>query len=195
MTKTVQPTSNRHCKTHVRQLGGGVRLEARVSPCVFMYPGYPLQLTVTLHGTVGKNLGTVYPIDRTKCSADFGDADVTQLLASVQIQPCNRCFAPAFDPRTVETNRGGLCEPCFLADLRTELAQYEEAEQQAIAAQDDRMKRLGMLVRISAWIHPDDGDDRPLDVYLPYRPTAAQVRDLLCEAGSVVSEDFEVIDL
>lgn len=114
---------------------------------------------------------------------------------SVQIQPCNRCSAPAFDPQSVETNRGGLCEPCFLTDLRAELAKCEAAEQQAIAAQDDRMKRLGMLVRISAWIHPDDGDDHPLDVYLPYRPTAAQVRTLLREAESIVSDDFEVIDL
>jgi hypothetical protein len=160
-----------------------------------MYPGYPLQLAATLHGTAGESLGTVHPVDRTKCGSNFADADVRRLLASVQIQPCNHCSAPAFDPQSVETNRGGLCEPCFLADLHAELAKCEEAEQQAIAAQDNRMQRLGMLVRVSAWIHPDDGDDHPLDIYLPYRPTAAQVRNLLRDAGSVVSDDLEVIDL
>src|SRR4051812_41955459 len=39
-----ESTKRSGCRTYVRDLDDGVRLEGQVSPCVFMYPGYPLQV-------------------------------------------------------------------------------------------------------------------------------------------------------
>ena len=46
-----------------------------------------------------------------------------------------------------------------LADLRRE--QLERADK------DGRMKQNGMRVRLTAWVHPDHGDDYQVDWYFP----------------------------
>jgi hypothetical protein len=66
MTKSVKHTSRDEQRSFTRDLGDGVKLDAEVSPCVFMNPSYPLQVTVTLHRHLGKWLGVAYAIDRTK---------------------------------------------------------------------------------------------------------------------------------
>lgn len=193
MTKSAKPTRKR--KTYTRYFGNGVWLEAEVSPCVFMYPGYPLQLTVTLRGFLGQYLGEVHPADRTRTATTYTDADAERLLAGVQVTPCSRCSTPAFDPTSVQTNRGGLCETCFLADFTAELEREEEAERQKLAAQDFRMKNNGMTVRVSAWVHPENGDDYQLTWYLQEKPLPEQIRWALLEEGSTVLDDFDIIEL
>ena len=195
MTKITASTPNHKRKTYVRQLGDGVILEAEVSPCVFMNPGYPLQLTVTLRGPTGKFLGNVYPVDRTKNASNFTDATVHRLLAAVRVKPCRRCSIPAFDPASVETNRDGLCEPCFLAELNARWSVAAKSERQLIVPHNRHMKQGGMNFRVTAWVHPDDGDDYLLDWYFPVQPTAARIRKLLVEQHSAVLDDFEVIAL
>src|SRR5262245_1602072 len=107
-------------RTYSRDLGERMRLEAEVGPCVFMHRGYPLQITVTLHRQPDVCLGTAYAVDSTKTADTFTVTSVKRLLARVRICPCLRCSTPAFDPITVQTNRGGLCEPCFVAMLEAE---------------------------------------------------------------------------
>src|SRR5262245_7385133 len=145
-------------QTYVRDLHDGVRLEGRVSPCVFMNPGYPLPVQVALQHD-GKSLGVAYAVNRAKEADTYTDADVEALLADICISPCLRCASPAFDPETIQTNRSGLCESCFLADLEAELAEAEEAERRETAARDDEMKKAGMKFRVSAWVHSEAGDD------------------------------------
>lgn len=183
-------------KTFARRLDGGVRLEGEVSPCVFMYPGYPLQVRVTLRRKPGESLGDAYAADRTKTAGTATEADAARLLEAVRIVPCRRCAAPAFDPATIETNRAGRCEACFLSDLEVEFAAAREAERQDLAAHDRRRKGEGMTYRVSAWVHPEaGGDDDLVHWYFAAAPTDAQVRTLLREAGSAVLDDYRVIPL
>src|SRR5262249_10316775 len=127
-TASVSVAPHGRQKTSVRHLDGGIMLEGEVSPCIFMYPGYPLQIRVTLRRKPGESLGDAYAVDRSKTADTATEADVARLLEPVRIIPCRRCAAPAFDPDTIETNRAWLCESCFLQDLEVEFAKAQEAE-------------------------------------------------------------------
>jgi hypothetical protein len=196
MTNGRKHNQNDKGRAYVRDLGDGVKLRAEVSPCVFMYPSYPLQVSVTLHRRPGESLGKAYAVDRTKTAVTYSDADVKRLLAGIGTGRCSRCSTPAFDPATVETNRSGLCEACFVSKLESEFAASEEAEQQAIAASDRRMKQEGMVVRVSGWVHPQGGgDDYQVDWYLDAHPTPEQVGLVLRKRGSSRLDDYQIITL
>jgi len=108
--------------------------------------------------------------------------------------PCKRCSAPAFDPSTVKTNRGGLCEACFVGDLEAELAADEEEELKRLTERDRQMNRKGKKYRVTAWIHPvDGGDDYQVDWYFETRPTRKQIRSLVHAKRSSVADDFQVV--
>jgi len=194
MTKTSPRIAPRKNKTYVRDLEGGVRLSAEVSPCVFMYKSYPLQITVSLLRREGDCLGDAHAVDRTKTAATYTDATVNRLLESIRVVPCRNCCTPAFDPSTIETNRNGLCEACFLSRLEAEWAAAEQAEKQELAARDSRMKRKGFGFRVTAWIHPEDGgDDYQVDRYFSVRPTPKQIGRLLRDEGSDCLDDYTII--
>lgn len=183
-------------KTYQRALDGGLMLSGEVSPCVFIYHPYPLQVTVSLRRHTGESLGVAYTVDRTKNAKTYTEADVERLLASVQVIACRRCTNPAFDPRTIETNRAGLCESCFVADLNAELAKAQESERREIQARDQRMKKQGMAVRVSAWVHPSSGgDDYQIDCYLEVRPSPGKIREMLRDEGSSVLDDYQIVNL
>jgi hypothetical protein len=196
MTKTTKTHVIRWGKTYSHDLGNGIRLEAEVSPCVFLYPQYPLQVQVRLRREADAPLGIAYAVNRALTADAATDADVSALLAAVRTTPCIRCSEPAFDPATVDTNRGGLCESCFIADLNAALARHAEAERRRLARRDRRMKAKGMSVRVTAWVHPvTGGDDYQADWYFAARPTPAQIRSLLLDKGSSVLDDFQVVTL
>ncbi len=196
MMKTKKSDAIRRDNIYVHELGDGIRLEGEVSPCVFMYPGYPLQVTVTLRRHSGESLGVAYAVDRTLTVETATDADVSRLLSAIQSTSCSRCSKPAFDPTTVETTRGGLCESCFVGNLDAELAKFAETEKRRVANRDRRMKARGMKVRVSAWIHPAvGGDDYQADWYFADQPTPAGIRKLLQEEGSSILNDFQIITL
>jgi hypothetical protein len=196
MSKSTKHTARNPRKTYARNLPNGEKLEAEVSPCVFMNPGYPLQISVRLQRQSGEVLAEATAVDRTKTAANYTDASVERLLAGIRSVPCSHCSTPAFDPATVHTNRNGLCEACFLSDLKAVWAAEEEAEQRKIAARDQRMKRKGMAVRVSGWVHPETGgDDHQVDWYLNAPPTAEQVKEMLHERGSSCLDDYQIIIL
>lgn len=196
MTITATPSRKDRRKTFVRNLGDGVKLKAEVSPCVFMYPPYPLQVQVTLHRRPGEQLGSAYAVDRTKTAETYTDADVRRLLAGVGTTPCPRCSTPAFNPATIKTNRGGLCEGCFVHDVDAEFAAAMEAEERQITARDRRMKRKGMLIRVSAWVHSEQcGDDYQVDWYLNHQPTPEEVGAVLRKEGSCRVDDYQIVIL
>jgi hypothetical protein len=185
MTKTAKHGAIRRDHIYVHELGDGIRLEGEISPCVFMYPQYPLQVTVTLKRHSGESLGVAYSADRSLTAETATKADVSRLLSAIQSTSCSRCSEPAFDPATVETNRGGLCESCFVGDLDAELAKFAEAEKRRLANRDRGMKAKGMKVRVSAWIHPVvGGDDYQADWDFADQPTPARIRTLFREEGS-----------
>jgi hypothetical protein len=195
MTKAANASAIKMRKTYVRKLATGIQLEAEVSPCVFMYPGYPLQVQVTLKLKSGDSAGSAIVVDHTLNAKTATQADVKRLLASVRVAPCTRCTTPAFDPSTVETNRNGLCETCFMSVLDAKWAKEQEAELRRIAKRDSRMKAKGMKCRVAAWIHPDDGDDYQVDWYCPKKPTSADVQRRLRKLGSVILDDWQLVSL
>ena len=195
MTNTLTDNGLRPGITCTHELPNGVTLVAEVSPCVFMYSGYPLQVTVTLrqHGQLLE--GTAIAVDRSLTGKTATDADVSRLLATVRTEPCKRCSSVAFDPKTAETNRDGYCEACFLADLHAELDKELAAENRRTAQRDKRMKAKGMKYRVVAWVHPDDGDDYAIEWYSPFPPTPQSIRVHLRREGSVIQDDVEIIPL
>ncbi len=183
-------------RTWVRHVDSVIKLVASISPCVFLYDQYPLQLEVTLRRNDEESLGSALAVERAKTQRNSTDADIRRILDAVGLVACRRCSAPAFDPTTVRTNRAGLCESCFLDDLRRESRRAEDAERKAIAARDRRMKRSGHAVRVTAWVHPvQGGDDYQVDWYFETRPTHAQIRRLLHEMRSRVCDDYQIIAL
>jgi hypothetical protein len=184
MTKTAKPRMIQRGKMYIRNMQNGTRLEGEVSLCVFMYPGYPLQVQATLTGNAGEALGNAHTVNRKLNATTATEIDVAKLFAIIQTKPCSRCGTPAFDSMTVETNRDGLCEPCFVGDLEVEFAKEAEAELRKLAWRDQRWKAKGMKFRVTAWIHPDAGDDYQVDWYFPARPLEAQIQALLRKQGS-----------
>ena len=195
-TRTAEPRSIAPGKTYARHPSGRLKMEGEVSPCVFMYRGYPLQVTVTLRRSSGEWLGVAYAVDRSKTADTAIEADVKRLLAAVRIIPCRRCAAPAFDSQTIDTHRGGLCESCFIHHLEADWASVEESERQELAQRDPHRKAEGMTFRVSAWVHAEEGgDDELVHWYFASRPTGKQIRTLLREAGSSLLDDYQVITL
>ncbi len=191
MTKS---TRNALSQIYVRELTEGLSLTAEVSLCVFMFPGYPLQLKVILNRQDGTPGGDAFAVNRNRSIMNATSADVVRLLNAVAIQPCSRCSAPAFDPATIETNRGGLCESCFLQDLNQRLDAEMEQKRRQIARRDRQMKSRGMKYRIAAWIRRGECDYDKEEWYVTSAPsrksTAARVRR---EGSTLV--DFEVFKL
>ena len=192
MTSRERSATNAKRTGYVRPLRRGISLTAEVSPCVFLYPPYPLQIAITLHGPEGAYLGKAYAVDRSKTAATYTEADVKRLLDAVRIGNCPRCSAPAFDPTTVETNRVCLCEHCFITMLESEVLSELRREKRERADLDRRMKQNGMTVRVTAWVHPDRGDDYQVDWYFPNAQTPEQVRNRLRRDGSCQLDDYEI---
>lgn len=191
MTTTRKSRFVLRSKPYGRKLKDGTSLAGEVSPCVFMYPGYPLQVQVTLIGKASENLGNAIIANRRLSANTATEADVRDLMANVRTRPCGRCGTSAFDPTTVETNRNGLCEGCFLGDLEAKWAKEAEAE----CRHRQAMKAKGMSFQAIAWVHPNDGDDYQVDWFFPARPTAPEIRVLLRKEGSTILDDFEIIAL
>jgi hypothetical protein len=57
------------------------------------------------------------------------------------------------------------------------------------------MKANGERFRLTAWIHPEAGDDYQADWYFTARPAPTRIRALLRNEGSIVLDDFEIITL
>ena len=177
-------------KTHsLTFTNDGAEFAANLSPCVWMY-NTRLQYSVALkafpHGTAIVRHPSLGLEDAT-------EADALALCSGVRSKPCPRCGKPAFDPATVETNRGGLCEACFLDDLNAELAEAQKRERAADARKDKAMRKKGYAWKVVAWIHPGAGDDRQLIVYCKGdKPSDSEISDRLKRSGSRILTDFSV---
>ena len=190
---TNQPSNtpaNQLAKYTLTQEVEGVQLTASISPCSWIYDNYGLQVKVEM-----PRGGNVFVRDRATRIADATQADVERLFNGVRICKCKRCGKPAFDPQSVETNRGGLCEACFVQDLDKEFQKATQAENRKLARLDAKRKKEGYTHRVSAWIHPDDGDDYQMEFWLKNTPTEAQIKALLKRNGSTVLDDYQIVAL
>jgi Zn-finger nucleic acid-binding protein len=180
-------------RTFVRNLDSGLQLVGEVSPCVFMYRGYPLQVGISLRS--GDSLcDKIFLKDPSKNAETYASEDVERLLDLIQILPCPCCGFSAIDPSVngVELQQ---CESCRMAELHAELEKGLEKERKALAKEDAKMKKKGMVARVDAWVHPPAGDDYEITWYFSKRPTDANVKDLLKKQRSDVLDDFRIVDL
>lgn len=195
MTQTAHPTALCQDQRYIHVLGNGLWLEGKVSPWVFRFPRYPLQVQVTMRRGRGETLGTAFTVEHCLTTATATEYDVSRLLSSVRTIPCSRCAQPTFDPTTVITNQRGLCASCWLAVLDAKRAKLQAREKRRLARRDRRMKSRGMAVRVSARVHSELGDDYQADWYFPCRPASVLIRNLLRKEGSAVLDDFQIVTL
>lgn len=167
---------------------GDARLNAAISPCSWMYPHYGLQVAITLNDDC-----TVFVRDKNVPFADAQEDHVVRMTDSVQVIACPRCRAPAFDPSSVDTNRDGLCEACFMSDLNEQFAAAKRLEAATEKAMDARWMADGYRYKVVAWVHPlKGGDDYAIVRYFKRRPRASVIASHLRRIGSAVTDDYEI---
>lgn len=175
-----------------------ITLTAEVSPCVWMYQGYPFQIRVDMGDQQQpRSGGDIIIQDRALNNATYTEADIQRLLDTVKIQPCKNsgCSNPAFHPDH-ESNRKGECEHCFMTKWQAGWDAMQKKENAKIARRDKRMKQKGMVARVEAWIHPKHGgDDYMVDIYYSTMPATAEVEAVLRQKGSSVLNDFRIVTL
>jgi hypothetical protein len=184
-------------KTKTRTIDN-ITLTAEVSPCVWMYQGYPFQIQVCMGNAKTPHCGgNIILHDRALNNETYAEADIQRLLDTVQIQPCKNsgCENPAFHP-SHESNRAGECEHCFMTKLNAEFAAEQKKEEAKITRRDKQMKKKGMVARVEAWVHPKQGgDDYMMDIYYSSQPSNAEIETALRQKGSAVLNDFRVVTL
>lgn len=173
----------------------GVAVEAQISPCSWMYPNHVLQLTLTLVDTRGQHL--------MRSSKPYGECsaqDVDDLIrgfktmaAGEGLLPCPRCGKKTFN-RSVfpSAHRDARCEACFLATFRADLERDAAGARALKRQRDSEMFQQGYGFCVDAWVHPEDGDDLPLVIYMKTDPTPEVVEEQLKRAGCVLCSDYQV---
>lgn len=185
-------TRDAHNQTYVRKLSDGLSLKAEVPLCVFL--GHPLQIKVALTLKDGTSGGDATAVNRNRNVSNATADDIISLLDAVAIQPCSRCSTPAFDPATVETNRDGLCEACFLKDLRQRSDADFEKKRRQTARRDREMKSRGMKYRIVVVFRRSEYDYEKQEWYDVSAPSKLSTAARLRREGATL-RDFEVIKL
>lgn len=184
MTSASEPLSRNYKST--RNVDG-IALSLEVSPCSWMYPRYGLQVMVSMPSG-----GRATILNKTLAFEDAQEHDAERLFQSVRLCACTRCGAPAFDASTVNTNRGDSCESCFVQDLTRKFEAELQAEEDALRQQDATHRASGHKFRISAYIHPANGDDIQMHFWTKTRWTDEQIKDRLKQEGSMITDDFHV---
>jgi hypothetical protein len=83
-----------------------------------------------------------------------------------------------------------------MTKLNAEFAAEQKKEEAKIARRDKQMKKKGMVARVEAWVHPEQGgDDYMLDIYYSSQPSNAEIETALRQKGSAVLNDFRIIAL
>jgi len=185
-----------NAKTKTRKIGN-VILTGEVSPCVWMY-NTPFQIQVQMGSEKDlRSGGNITIQDKALNNDTYTEMDIVRLLATVRIQKCKNadCHNNAFHPDH-DSNREGECEQCFITKLNAEIAAEQKKEDAKIARRDKQMKRKGMVVRVEAWVHPEEGgDDYMVDIYYSSKPNPAEIETALRDKGSEVLNDYRVVTL
>lgn len=168
----------------------GTNLTAKVSPCSWMYPNYGLQIEVSMVGG-----GKAYVLEKKTDFDHATQADMQRLFDAVRLCECKRCSKPAFDPKSVKTNRKGVCEGCFLAALEKQYARDLAKEAKLLEGVRKQLKSKGYTHHIQAWIHPEDGSDYQVDFGGKGKVSDKQIQNTLRAKGSVVVDDYVVTPL
>jgi len=153
----------------------GVKLHTTLPLYFWLYPKPSYTLAADVHIEGGGNA-------RVKSDVPFSEAteaDVAAMLAKVRLIPCKVCGTKTFDPATVETNRDGKCEKCFLAELDASLKAHQAKQAERDAKKDRQMRKKGFTHKVVAWVHPAAGDDYQIVAYFGLEPTEAEIKGLI----------------
>ena len=164
----------------------GSKLTLTVSPCSWMYQGYGLQVRVEMEGG-----GNVTVRDKQIAFENATMDHLGGLFDKVSLCKCSRCGKPAFDPKSVETNRNGFCETCFIGDLDRKFKAELEKEQKKLQALHKKRKAEGYTHHVCAWIH-GTGDDYQIDFWTKGLMSDEDIKKYLMKKGSVSLDDFVV---
>jgi hypothetical protein len=166
-----------------------VPYKADVSPCCWMYPHYGLQIGIYL-----QDGGKVHAHTKDVTFSEATLDNAHQLIAKVKLCSCSLCGEPAIDPSTASTNRGGKCEKCFIKALDEEFKADLAKQEARLRKQDAKQKAKGFTHRIEAWIHPANGDDFQISVWM-VNPTTEAIQSVLKKQKSTVLTDYQLIEL
>lgn len=82
------------------------------------------------------------------------------------------------------------------SNIDQEIEKEAEKEKLRIKKQDDKEKKKGATFKVVAWIHPEFGDDRCIDIYFKGRnPSDAQIQKYLKKEGSEILTDYRIVEL
>lgn len=166
----------------------GAPMAACVSSCSWLNPDGGLHLRVIL----GNGFAILHNKEVPFSAAT--EATCLALIEKVRTIPCSSCKRPAFDPSTVDTNRGGKCEECFLAEevksTKVIMSDFRESQRQV----DFEMKKVGFTHRVAAWKDSTDGSGfEGIDIYM-VNPTSNDVQSKLA-LENAYPEDFLIVIL
>lgn len=177
----------------------GTTLTAEISPCSWTCP-IGMQISVTMSGghpggqvsrenTGGRAL--VCNRDGKSITA-ASEADFNALCAQVRLVACPGCQAPAFDPNSVSTNRGGKCEQCFLAEIDMQEHDDDRIEVTGEASEVATALANGFTHRVVSRVHLESGCDQRVVLYYRHVPAICEIEKELSARGSTVFDDFIV---
>jgi hypothetical protein len=113
--------------------------------------------------------------------------DVQSLLDGMTRKPCAACRHDHL--YNDKSNRGDLCEICWMTKWRAEFDQAQAAEREEREKTDAKMKEQGFTHRVTAWVHPHSqgGDDYQIDIYFKGLPQKEMIRqELKCHKSDVL---------
>ncbi|TSK07803.1 MAG: hypothetical protein FPO08_00370 [Geobacter sp.] len=169
----------------------GFEIEVQIAPCCWMYNS-PFQLCATLKATGQNGNLFVHNTGKDLSFEDATEADVDRMVQELVFiaQPCS-CGNPRMLVKGNTTNRGDLCEKCFIDKLNTELEKDREKEKKRVAKVDAQKAIEGFTHKMIAWIHPKaGGSDYMVDVYFMGEPKEEDILRQL--KGSAVKNDYRI---
>ncbi|MPQ69467.1 hypothetical protein [Pseudomonas sp. MWU12-2323] len=174
----------------LERIDGDAKLVAMISPCSFMYPGYGLQITVTLNGDDKHSLGDRKPMESAT------EAEVQALFDRVKTLPCKKCQAPTFDrnPAAIQTDYEGQCRKCINDAINSMMEAERQRFERELAVLKAEGKAKGFTHHVAAVIHLHHGDDYIYD-FFTISDDAPSIERMIAKRGSVVTNDYRIEQL
>lgn len=197
-------------------------VEASISPCSWMYPGYGLQIRVSVDGDTS-NGGSDFRNLKGKEWDALTEADFDALCAEpLVLDPCPTpgCDGVRIrgsrdtDPKSVaesmavhgikltkkkaqeDADAARLCEKCYLDRLNSEVKKSQAKRAKKDQLRDAKARAEGFTHKVEAWVHPEGGgDDYRMVAFTKGAPSKKWIENSLKKEGSRVLTDYRITAL
>lgn len=163
----------------------GEKVFVAVSPCSWMNKHYGLQVKISLKPDA-VNAESEFVIDKTFDAHDMPRAETYRAGKALGEKWIAENGTALLHARVAEWAANA-------AKLNEELAKIDKREAAALKRRDSRYKRQGFTHRVTAWIHPEHGDDFQRIAYVQSAPTPLEIAGIL--KSSTVGDDYVVTAL